>query len=73
MDLMPIEAVSARAAIAAMPPLVKGYLRLGARIGDGCVVDHDFGTVDVFIVLPVGEIASRSVNYYGGEAQRFPA
>jgi putative hemolysin len=73
MDLMPIEAVSARAAIAAMPPLVKGYLRLGARIGDGCVVDHDFGTVDVFIVLPVGEIASRYVNYYGGEAQRFAA
>jgi putative hemolysin len=73
MDLMPIEAVSAKAAIAAMPPLVKGYLRIGARIGDGCVIDHDFGTVDVFIVMPVGEIASRYINYYGGEAQRFAA
>jgi putative hemolysin len=73
MDLMPMEAVSAKAAIAAMPPLVKGYLRVGARIGDGCVIDHDFGTVDVFIVLPVAEIASRYVNYYGAEAQRFAA
>ena len=73
MDLMPIEAVSAKAAIAAMPPLVKGYLRVGARIGDGCVIDHEFSTVDVFVVLPVSEIASRYVAYYGSDAQRFAA
>ncbi len=73
MDLMPLEAVGARAAIAAMPPLVKGYLRLGARIGDGCVIDHDFATVDVFVVLPVAAIETRYINYYGGEAQRFAA
>ena len=66
MDLMPIEAVAAKAAIAAMPPLVKGYLRLGGRVGDGCVVDEDFGTVDVFVVLPVAEIGPRYINYYAG-------
>ena len=53
MDLMPAEAISMRAALAAMPPLIKGYLRLGARIGDGCVIDREFGTTDVFMVLPV--------------------
>ncbi|MGN6305271.1 MAG: GNAT family N-acetyltransferase [Mesorhizobium sp.] len=73
MDLMPAEAINAKSAIAGMPPLVKGYLRLGARIGDGCVIDHDFRTVDVFIILPVSEISSRYVNYYGAEAQRFSA
>ena len=73
MDLMPIEAVNAKAAIAAMPPLVKGYLRVGARIGNGCVIDHAFSTVDVFVVMPVKEIGARYVNYYGGEAQRFAA
>lgn len=73
MDLMPIEAVNAKAAIAAMPPLVKGYLRVGARIGDGCVIDHEFSTVDVFVVMPVKEIGARYVSYYGGEAQRFAA
>ena len=73
MDLMPIEAVDAKAAIAAMPPLVKGYLRLGARIGDGCVVDHDFATVDVLVVLPVATISNRYINYYGAEARRFAA
>lgn len=73
MDLMPIEAVNTKAAIAAMPPLVKGYLRVGARIGDGCVIDREFSTVDVFVVMPVKEIGARYVNYYGGEAQRFAA
>ncbi len=73
MDLMPAEAVDARAALAAMPPLIKGYLRLGARIGDGCVVDHEFGTTDVFIILPVEAISARYIAYYGAEAERFSA
>ncbi len=47
--------------------------RLGARIGDGCVTDHDFGTTDVFVVLPVEAISDRYINYYGAEAQRFAA
>jgi putative hemolysin len=71
MDLMPREAVDARGVLAAMPPLIKGYLRLGARIGDGCVVDHDFGTTDVFVVLPVATISARYLNYYGIDADRF--
>lgn len=73
MDLMPAEAVNARAALAAMPPLIKGYLRLGARIGDGCVVDRAFGTTDVFVVLPVATISARYVNHYGPDAARFAA
>ena len=73
MDLMPAEAINAKSAIAAMPPLIKGYLRVGAKIGDGCVIDHDFGTVDVFVVMPVKEIGARYINYYGGEADRFAA
>lgn len=73
MDLMPIEAINAKAAIAAMPPLVKGYLRVGARIGDGCVIDRDFSTVDVFIVMPVKQIGARYVSYYGGDSHRFAA
>ena len=73
MDLVPAEAVSARSAIAAMPPLIKGYLRIGARVGDGCVIDRDFGTVDVFFVMPVKEIGARYVSYYGGEAQNLAA
>ncbi|GHD15757.1 GNAT family N-acetyltransferase [Tianweitania populi] len=66
MDLMPAEAINAKAALTAMPPLVKGYLRLGAKFGEGCVVDHDFGTTDVFVVLPISAISERYITYYGG-------
>lgn len=71
MDLMPVEAIDLRTALAAMPPLIKGYLRLGAMFGEGAVVDHDFGSTDVFVILPVGRISDRYVAHYGAEAQRF--
>lgn len=71
MDLMPVEAINARKAIAALPPLIKGYARLGAMVGDGAVVDHAFRTTDVLIVLPIGSISGRYLNYYGADAGRF--
>lgn len=71
MDLMPIEAINPRKALAAMPPLIKGYLRLGAMIGEGAVVDHAFNTTDALIVLPISSISDRYRNYYGADAGRF--
>ncbi len=71
MDLMPFEGVNAKKALMALPPLIKGYLRLGAMIGDGAVVDHAFNTTDVLVVLPIASISSRYVNYYGADAGRF--
>jgi putative hemolysin len=71
MDLMPVEAINPRRALAAMPPLVKGYMRLGAMFGSGAVVDHAFNTTDVLVVLPVSAISGRYINYYGAEAERF--
>jgi L-ornithine Nalpha-acyltransferase len=48
-----------------MPPLIKGYMRLGCYIGEGCVVDHAFNTVDVLIVLPVKSINPRYFARFG--------
>ena len=73
MDLVPAEAINAKSAFSRMPPLIKGYVRIGARIGDGCVIDHDFETVDVFVVLPVKEIQQRYITYYSQEPAHLPA
>ncbi|MBN8999680.1 MAG: GNAT family N-acetyltransferase [Rhizobiales bacterium] len=73
MDRMPLEAVDMKAALHALPPLIKGYLRLGARIGDGAVIDRQFGTTDVMIILPVSAISERYLNYYGVDATRYAA
>ncbi|SIR13011.1 ornithine-acyl[acyl carrier protein] N-acyltransferase [Rhizobium sp. RU35A] len=71
MDLMPLEAVNPKRALMAMPPLIKGYLRLGAMIGNGAVVDQAFNTTDVLVVLPTESISGRYINYYGADAGRF--
>jgi putative hemolysin len=64
MDRMPKEAIDQKAALRELPPLIKGYLRLGAYIGEGAVIDHQFGTTDVLIVLPVAAIKSRYISHF---------
>ena len=71
MNRIPAEALNNKEALRSLPPLVKGYLRLGAFIGDGAVVDFQFGTTDVLIVMPVSELNTRYVNYYGADASRY--
>ena len=57
--------IDPRSARRALPPLIKGYLRLGCFIGDGAVVDHQFGTTDVFILLPVERVTRRYSERFG--------
>jgi putative hemolysin len=64
MNRMSKEAIDPKQALKLLPPLVKGYLRLGAYIGDGAVVDHEFGTTDVLIVLPMSAIKTRYLQHF---------
>jgi putative hemolysin len=54
--------------MAALPPLVKGYLRVGAYFGDGAVVDRQFGTTDVLVIVPVARIDARYVDHFSAGA-----
>jgi putative hemolysin len=65
MNMLDKSAIDAKAALKAMPPLIKGYLRLGAYVGDGAVIDRQFGTTDVLIILPVEKIDPRYFEHYG--------
>jgi L-ornithine Nalpha-acyltransferase len=65
MDRLPKEKVDAKTALKALPPLIKGYLRLGAFVGDGAVIDRQFGTTDVLIILPVEKIDPRYFEHFG--------
>lgn len=69
MDRVPKDEIDARAALRQMPPLIKGYLRLGAFVGDGAVIDHQFGTTDVLIVLPVEKIDPRYFDHFGAPTE----
>ncbi len=54
-----------------LPPLVKGYLRLGGMVSDHAVVDAEFGTTDVLLVLPLERISPRYLAHFGVSADRF--
>lgn len=65
MNRMPRDAIDVREALRGLPPLIKGYVRAGAQIGDGAVIDRQFGTTDVFIYFPVARIDSRYRHRFG--------
>jgi L-ornithine Nalpha-acyltransferase len=65
MDRIAPDLVDVKSAMRALPPLIKGYLRLGCYIGDGAVVDKQFNTIDVLIVLPVSAIEPRYFAHFG--------
>lgn len=64
MRLLPEDRIDARQALAALPPLIKGYLRLGGFVGDGAVVDELFNTTDVSIVVKTDLVTDKYLRHY---------
>jgi len=59
MNRMPVEAINPKDGLRKLPPMIKGYVRAGSYIGDGAVVDPQFGTTDVLIYFPVPRLEVR--------------
>lgn len=64
MDLIPEDKLDRRAALAAMPPLIKAYLRLGGRVGEGAFLDRAFNTTDVFLLMDTAAMSQRHRDFY---------
>ncbi len=64
MNLMPPEAIDAKRAILALPPLIKGYLRLGCHIGDSAFIDRAFKSIDVCIILKTEAVTGKYYDRY---------
>ena len=64
MNRMPIERIDAKRTLAALPPLIKGYVRLGGFVGDGAVVDPQFNTTDVFVTVKTELVTGRYMRHY---------
>lgn len=53
-----------------LPPLLKGYLRLGAWVCGPPARDADFGVADLFVLLGLHHVDQRYLNYFlGGHAR----
>lgn len=53
-----------RTCINKLPPLIKGYLRLGGYVGDGAVVDEQFNTTDVAVLVKSELLADKYYRHY---------
>ena len=56
--------INKRTALAKLPPLVKGYLRLGGFVGDGAVIDAQFNTTDVAVVVKTDLVTGKYYKHY---------
>ena len=65
MNRMAKDAIDEREGIRSLPPMLKGYVRAGCCIGDGAVIDKQFGTTDVFIYFPLSGIDARYKSRFG--------
>ena len=64
MDMLERDAYDARKAMARVPPLIKGYLRLGGFVGDGAVIDRELNTTDVFIIVKTELVTEKYIRHY---------
>lgn len=70
MRLLPEDQIDQRRALAELPPLIKGYLRLGGFVGDGAVVDHQFNTTDVSIIVKTDLVTEKYMKHYDRKSRR---
>lgn len=70
MDRLPAGQINAEAALRELPPLLKGYLRLGGWVGEGAVVDHQFNTTDVCILVETDQVTDKYSRHYRVEPRR---
>lgn len=70
MDVMARDAIDPVRAMSLLEPIIKGYLRLGASIGEGACVDRQFNSVDVCIVMPTAGLTQRYRRHFERAIQR---
>lgn len=73
MDLLPRRDLDERAALRQLPPLLKGYMRVGGVFGEGAVIDRQFNTLDVCVMVETDQVVGRYQRHYMGEMVRSAA
>jgi len=70
MNILPIDKINPRRAFNDLPPLIKGYLRVGATVGDGAVIDEQFNTTDVLIVMQTHLLTDRYKKHFERKTEK---
>ncbi len=70
MNILPRSQIDMRRVFMKLPPLLKGYVRVGAMVGDGAVIDEQFNTIDVCIIMPTYMITDKYVKHFDVQVSR---
>lgn len=66
MAAVALDRLDRRAAMLTTPALVKAYLRLGGKVGEGAFLDRAFGCIDVCMVVDTATLSERARAIYAG-------
>jgi L-ornithine Nalpha-acyltransferase len=64
MNRMPQAEIDVASALGALPPLIKGYLRVGGGVGNGAVIDRQFNTTDVCMIVKTDTVTKKYDRHY---------
>jgi putative hemolysin len=64
MGHVPPGGIDEQAVLNEMPPLIKGYLRVGGFVGDGAVIDRQFNTTDVCVIVKTDQLTEKYERRY---------
>lgn len=64
MNMVPAKKLDRLTALREMPPLIKGYLRLGGIFADGAVIDPELQTIDTCVLVETAKIKQRYQKHY---------
>lgn len=70
MNILPKEELNEKRVFASLPPILKGYFRVGGYIGQGAVIDEQFNTIDVLIMVETQSLTQRYRNHYERKLQK---
>lgn len=70
MNILPEDKIEPKKILPGLPPLIKGYLRVGSMIGDGAVLDPEFSTIDVCVIAQTAMVTDRYRKHYERKTQR---
>lgn len=64
MNLLPVNEIDPILAKKQIPPLIKGYIKIGATFGEDAFLDIPFNSLDVFVLLDVEKVDYKYIHRF---------
>jgi L-ornithine Nalpha-acyltransferase len=68
MNMMQADKINNKRTFMNLPPLIKGYLRLGGVVGDGAFIDYNFNTTDILMIVQTSEISAKYMSKFSPDS-----